>query len=107
MHRYHQRSSQLSAIAVGVLLMSSAYAQEWKAPRTADGQPDLQGNWTNATLTPFERPAQYGERRAMSDAEADKIEHADATDLEQQTKPTDPKLGISDLPRIAVAASRV
>jgi hypothetical protein len=24
-------------------------------PRTADGRPDLQGNWTNATITPFER----------------------------------------------------
>jgi hypothetical protein len=26
-------------------------------PRTADGKPDLTGNWTNATLTPFERTA--------------------------------------------------
>ena len=24
-------------------------------PRTADGRPDLQGNWTNATITPLER----------------------------------------------------
>jgi len=27
-------------------------------PRTADGKPDMQGNWTNATYTPFERPAE-------------------------------------------------
>ena len=25
-------------------------------PRTPDGQPDIQGIWTNATLTPLERP---------------------------------------------------
>src|SRR5262245_34969789 len=25
-------------------------------PRTPDGKPDLQGSWTNATLTPIERP---------------------------------------------------
>ena len=25
-------------------------------PRTVFGHPDLQGNWTNVTLTPFERP---------------------------------------------------
>jgi hypothetical protein len=25
-------------------------------PRTADGKPDMQGDWTNATYTPFERP---------------------------------------------------
>ena len=27
----------------------------WEVPRTPDGHPDLQGNWTNMTLTPFER----------------------------------------------------
>jgi len=28
----------------------------YKAPRTADGQPDLQGFWNNQTYTPLERP---------------------------------------------------
>ena len=28
----------------------------YKAPRTPDGQPDLQGFWTNSTYTPLERP---------------------------------------------------
>ncbi len=28
----------------------------YKVPRTPDGQPDLQGFWTNLTYTPFERP---------------------------------------------------
>ena len=28
----------------------------WSVPRTPDGKPDLQGNWTNETLTPLERP---------------------------------------------------
>jgi hypothetical protein len=28
----------------------------WTAPRTPDGQPDLQGFWTNTTYTPLERP---------------------------------------------------
>jgi hypothetical protein len=30
-------------------------AKPWVVPRTPDGRPDLQGNWTNATLTPLER----------------------------------------------------
>jgi hypothetical protein len=28
----------------------------WTASRTPDGQPDLQGFWTNTTYTPLERP---------------------------------------------------
>ena len=33
----------------------AADAGKWEVPRTPDGHPDLQGNWTNSTLTPFER----------------------------------------------------
>jgi hypothetical protein len=31
-------------------------AKKWTAPRTPDGQPDLQGFWTNSTYVPLERP---------------------------------------------------
>ncbi len=32
----------------------------WTVPRTPDGRPDLQGNWTNATMTPIQRPEGMG-----------------------------------------------
>ena len=38
--------------------------------RTVDGQPDLQGIWTNATLTPLERPAQFANKQFLSEQEA-------------------------------------
>jgi hypothetical protein len=31
-------------------------AKKWTTPRTPDGQPDLQGFWTNSTYVPLERP---------------------------------------------------
>jgi hypothetical protein len=35
---------------------SSARARQWTAARTPDGQPDLQGFWSNTTYVPLERP---------------------------------------------------
>jgi hypothetical protein len=40
-------------------------------PRTPDGKPDLQGIWTNATVTPMERPSDLQDKAVFaSDAEA-------------------------------------
>ena len=33
-----------------------AAAKTWTVRRTPDGQPDLQGFWTNTTYTPLQRP---------------------------------------------------
>ena len=41
----------------------------WTAPRTPDGKPDLQGIWTNATLTPLERPKGLGTKEFYTDQE--------------------------------------
>jgi cell division septation protein DedD len=35
---------------------SAVAGKAYKAPRTPDGQPDLQGFWTNSTYVPLERP---------------------------------------------------
>ena len=44
--------------------------QTWKAPRTADGQPDIQGVWSTATTTPLERPAEFAGKPTLTPAEA-------------------------------------
>ncbi len=41
----------------------------WTAPRTPDGQPDLQGVWLNTSATPFERPAALAGRQFLTDDE--------------------------------------
>jgi hypothetical protein len=49
---------------------NAAGAKAWKQARTPDGQPDLQGVWTNATLTPLERPKEYAAKQFLSEEEA-------------------------------------
>jgi hypothetical protein len=47
----------LLTLTLGLALASGcASAAGYKVPRTADGRPDLQGQWTNASLTHLERP---------------------------------------------------
>ena len=53
-------------------------AAAYKAPLNAYGQPDLEGTWTNATLTVLERPKEYGTRKVMTAEEVKKIEGDDA-----------------------------
>jgi len=76
----------------------AAIAKGYKAPRNHWGQPDLAGNWTNATITPFERDAKLGDRLVLSEDEARALEGVNAKLNEDGAKPTDPKLKVTDLP---------
>ena len=46
----------------------------WTAPRTPWGEPDLQGIWTNATLTPIERPDTLAGKTVLTAEEAAELE---------------------------------
>ena len=45
-------------------------AKAWIAPRTADDRPDLRGIWSNASLTPFERPKEFAGKEFFTKEEA-------------------------------------
>src|SRR6266567_8277093 len=47
-----------------------AAPKKWIAPRTPYGQPDLQGIWSNATITPFERPRELAGKEYFTEKEA-------------------------------------
>ncbi len=67
-------------------------AARWVVPRTPDGKPDLQGNWTNETQTPLERMGAQG--GTLTDEQAAKIEKR-ALDVEEfRDRPSDPNRGV-------------
>ena len=45
---------------------SAARDAGWTAPRTPDGQPDLQGIWTNNSATPMQRPEILGDKATLT-----------------------------------------
>ena len=71
------RMGSFCMCAVATLAAASAIGQPaheaaapWAPRLTADGQPDLQGDWTNDTFTPLERPAELAGKELFTRAEA-------------------------------------
>src|SRR5437867_4730958 len=46
----------------------------WTPPRTPDGQPDIQGVWTNNTVTPLQRPKALAGKEFYTEAELAEIQ---------------------------------
>ena len=58
-----------SLVSAGILA-AVAVGFAWAQPRPSHGQPDLEGIWTNATLTPLERPRELTGKEFFSEQEA-------------------------------------
>jgi hypothetical protein len=76
------------AVAVRASAQAPRGTGSWQAPRTEYGHPDLQGNWTNATLTPIERPSNRG--AVLTPEQVLEIESGQAAVVEQRAAPSDP-----------------
>lgn len=59
------------ALALGSgAIVDAQRARSWTVSRTAWGDPDLQGIWTNETLTSFERPRDMADKPFLTEEEA-------------------------------------
>ena len=96
------------SVSLGTLAVSSlAVAQQagppsppktgYKAPLAADGHPDLQGNWTTATITPLTRDPKLGDRNVLTKQEADALEKATQEQIARADAPTPPNATVKDL----------
>ena len=72
-HRSHVLAVTVAASLLLAPALAGAQAENWTAPRTAWGAPDLQGVWDFRTITPMERPTDLASE-VLSDEEAARLE---------------------------------
>ncbi len=95
----HHRLRYVTLTVAGVsLAVATAIAQAPalpSVPRTPWGDPDLQGLWTNATVTPFERPANLSGKAVLTQEEAAEFERQtnQARDADNRGGGTEADLG--------------
>ena len=85
-----------AAVLLAVTTAQYATAQEqngtaldptYRAPRTADGQPDISGVWTNDTLTPLERPLRLRDKAFYTEEEAAELARRGRESYERDSAP--------------------
>ena len=69
----------IAAVLAPVPATGQPAAEPWTVARTTDGQPDLQGIWSFATITPLERPSRYAGRERLTAEEVAQANQSAAT----------------------------
>jgi len=83
-------------LLAAILFVALTLPAAGQAPRrTPWGDPDLQGLWTNATITPFERPAELSGKPVLTEQEAAEYEKRtnQARDADSRAGGTEADLG--------------
>ena len=98
-HRNYSLNLAAGSLLLAVISAAApGFAAPYTPPRLSGGVPDLEGTWTNATLTRLERPAEFGNRAVMTEQEAHALEKKNDDLVALGNRPTDPKATVKDLP---------
>lgn len=84
-------TNKMFCAALCLSLPATAMAQDWEIPRTPDGQPDLQGIWTNSSQTPLVRPEEFGAKGFLTREEAEDVEQGWRDRYDLLAQPIDPE----------------
>ncbi len=80
--RYRQFATAVATVALVSTVSTPTSGQTaaqvgeerpWTAPRTSDGQPDLQGVWLSNNATPLQRPPALADRAFLTDEEVARL----------------------------------
>ncbi|MGE0623935.1 MAG: hypothetical protein AB7I04_10790 [Pseudomonadales bacterium] len=87
------RIGRISALTLAVVAGNPASAQTFTLTRTSAGIPDLTGHYDGGTLTPLNRPSEYGDKQFLTREEAQAIAAATAARLAEAAEASDPDRG--------------
>jgi hypothetical protein len=76
----------ITAVLAQVPSKTASAAKTWSAPRTTDGQPDLEGVWDAASMTPLERPVELGNKEFYTPDEIAAYEKKRTHDLDRDRR---------------------
>ena len=77
----------LLTMLVALSAVTTVSGKPWTLMHLPDGQPDMQGYWTNGTLTPLERPAEFAGKEFFTPEQAEA--YAKRRDAEYNSQPKD------------------
>ena len=84
-----------AVVCAQALPKAAPSARQWSVGRTPDGQPDLEGVWDAASMTPLERPAELGNQEFYTPAEMAAYEKKLARELDRDRRDGPAELDLS------------
>jgi len=85
----HKQSVLIMALVLATAA-PAVYPADQEVPRIASGKPDLSGRYDISSLTPFQRPEEFGDRLFLTEDEAHAMASRAAQSRQNQSQPSDP-----------------